>query len=176
MDIKHIQRSIIAGAVGEAQYNRVKFLEPKDFDIEYREIWDLVAWASGDLKKIYKHLLGKRNFDSRKFQVFLMSDYTHIETMALLLLEIRFKSYLIALVGDMSIKTENATEGLILAQTREEIEKEDLDVFDLIYSTPEYLKQFISKANYNRLIDLQKYVERRAKNIKSLYEPNPIHK
>lgn len=162
MDFKHIQRSIIGGAIGEGLFAKVSFLEANDFDIEYRDMWQTILDCNGDLIAVYKR--------SKKIptSLLVMADYTHIDRLALLLLEMRFKTLLIRLLGDIAINSNNATEGLILSNTINEIEEGETDVFDLIDSVPDYLKPFISDEGHQRLYKMQKYVNDRGLKIKKV--------
>lgn len=162
MDYNHIQRSIIAGAVGEGRFQAVSYLEPSDFSPELKPVWKIVLECKGDLKEIYKRS------KSEYFTIYLLSDYTHIEILGLLLLEHRFKTLLVLLLQDIALKSENASEGLILAQTINEIENHRSDVFELIDRTHEYLQPFISDESHKRLLNLQAWVNKRALQVKEV--------
>lgn len=159
MDFKHIQRSIIAGATSEGMFAKVSFLEPTDFDLEYRQIWKAVLDSKGDIIEIYKRS------KTVPFSILVLADYTYIDRLALFLLQRRFRALLIDLLGDIAMKSNNATEGLILSNTINEIETTQTDVFDLVDSVPDYLKPYISEVAYNRLVKMQNYVNDRGMKV-----------
>lgn len=166
MDKNEIQRRILSGAFGENQYNRVNFLNPNDFtnskDYPFRDMFQVVADANGNFKEMYK---ADKRIIEHLCCVGVLADYTCLERLGCLLIEANFRELFDRLIADILETTDNETEIGIILKSKEEVK--DVDIFVIADDFPEYIKDFISDKNYQRLSLFKSFVSNRMKQIKN---------
>lgn len=153
-----LETKIIAGVVGEGQYNRVSFLEPGDFET-YGKVWEIVARVNGD----YALILKGGHFEIAGMGV--LATYTGLERLGLLLLEYRYRKLLDRLTQKLLEASTDELEVGILLRFHEE--SQSLDILEVIDDAPDYLENQISPKALSRFQDLRNYVNNRAKTIRA---------
>lgn len=156
MDIEKLQIEIIGASIGEDQFPKVFFLLPEDFDLKFRNTWKKILESGGDIMLSFK--------DETIYNSTLVVSYSHIEILALKLLEIRFREYFEKTINHMISTSEDVSATIVLESTLKE--SKDQDVFDLIELTPDYLEPY---ADTHRLLNLKTYVKTRTNVIKEVY-------
>lgn len=169
MDKREIERKIISGVIGESQYNRVKFLRAEDFrnygnGYDYRDWWNVIVETNGHYHKVLSKFMR-----GDKLNAFLLNhtacvaDYTEIDRLGLLLLELNWREYLKYILMKSLEQTTDTAE--IESIMRVYKESDEIDVFDLLDWVPEYLEPSVSISVKSKLDSWKRYSEVRIKEV-----------
>jgi len=166
--MRELERTIIGACYGESQYQRVAFLEPKDFTvIAYSRYFQLIQANKGNMPEVFEMLRdADETIKSEVFILTTLSGANQIENFALKLLEMRFKRLLIVLLGDLSIKTKNSLERDLLIECQSSVLQSD--IFDLSDNMLEYIGIQASEYTKCRIGDFLKYRDERSLKAKEI--------
>lgn len=154
MDIDKIQTEIIGSVVGEAQFQKVKWLVVSDFDKKYQKTWSLILQHKGDCKLAFKN--------QQIYHASLVVSYSFPERLGLILLEYRFRQYVEIVLMDMITQCDDVAVTIVLEKAL--IDSKGLDVFDLANTLPEYIGAFTDAP---KLLKWANYIDDRCKQIKN---------
>lgn len=170
MDKKELQRKIISGVLGEEQYQKVSFLEPIDFTdygkgADFRRWWNFIEQNEGSYAKILRSLSRKEKFEYLEaMELASLSDYSGIDRLGLLLLEINWREYLKIILLKSTEKTTDELELNLIMKVYHE--SDAIDVFDLLDWVPEYMEPHLKNENLMKIRSWKEYAELRIKKIK----------
>ena len=156
MDVNLIQRNIIGAVVSENQFAKVAWLIPKDFNHPYSELWAKILEAPEDAMRLAYS-------NSIAVQCSHVVSYTFIDRLGLMLLEVRFRQYVEAILKDMLSSCSDVGISLIIQKSIDQ--SVNVKIFTLVESLPEYLGNF---TDAKRLHDLKTYIDGRCAKIKEL--------
>lgn len=169
MGPKILQFKIIAGSIGETNYNRVRFLEAKDFtdfkDYKFQTMWQVIEKSEGYYPDLWKAAREKGiPLQADMMKIASLADYTNLELLGLMLLEANFRKYLQMLLMEMVSGSVDDVEIRVLQKIYEELEGED--IFELSDKLPDYTKPIVSEPTHKRILSFNRYVNERAKKVK----------
>jgi hypothetical protein len=168
-----LEDEIISSVYSEKMYNRVKFLEVKDFEKkENRQLWMLIQKYNGDVVRMMTNSnpLERSSWTERVRVACLGVAWGNVDQVGLKLIEMRFTKLLIKLLDELIGKSRSAVERHYLEDLRGGVS--DSDIFDLIANAEDYLTEKAQDESTphakQRLKDLNDYVLRRIEKIKEL--------
>ena len=168
-----LEDEIISSVYSEKMYDRVKFLEVKDFEkVENRCLWLLIQKYKGDVELMMTRGSSSERASWTKLVrlACLGVAWGNVDKIALKLVEMRFSRLLIKLLDELIGKSRSAVERHYLEDLRGGVT--DADIFDLIANAEDYLTEKAQDESTprakQRLKDLNDYVLRRVEKIKEL--------
>jgi len=160
---------LLGGVFSEDQYDKVSFIEPKDFKKQLHSFfWSCLQANNGNVLKAIAEL----EFNERKDLSHSMTTYStllstnNIENIALNMLEIRFKTLLSSLLGNLSKDCQSSLEMNLINEYKEAIKEHD--IFILNDGILEYFGYQVSDYTKQRITDYLKWVDMRCKKAKEV--------
>ena len=169
-----LEQLIIGCCFGEDQYKRVSFLEPSDFsnypNKPYRDFFKLMKKANTE-NNVLSECIVKCEDDTLK--ALIMEQTTSLgmnypERIAILLLEIRFKTLLSDLLVKLLDNAENPSERELLKESWHTLNNTNTDVFDLSDHLLEYMGNLASDFTKDRINAFIEYRNKRGYNAKKV--------
>lgn len=161
---KEIQRKIISACFGESQYKRVAFLVPKDFrdydNDPFKTCFQIIQQSQGRIDEIYHS-----GFPLSVVNHYgLQADYTHIERLALILIEWNVAKAIDQMLMNLMERTDDTVEIAAIIKTSTEVRgKDPIQLIDVL---PDYLSAVLSDRLSGLVQERCRRIDNRLKSIK----------
>jgi hypothetical protein len=166
--MKELERELMVIAINDGQYDRISFLESIDFtDFYSKSLYTTIEERSGDVMSTYLHL----TLNSLESFIWLQSQpinpvtFCNMESIAILILQNRFKKEFAKLLDKLVVATDSDIERSLIEEFQLEL---DQDVFVLGDSFLEYLGHHASDHTKTRVSDYLSWRDGRVSRVKEI--------